>query len=217
MDEVERETHEHRGHTITVVWYRDYDLGPPWKEHDGHGIVSEWTTRDKRPGERVLVSDRSSHRFYDFEETVKIAKRDKWGFLPSKLQTGRDEPGNPDNLAGWARCGDYYAHHPENFNRAIESVFAQHRASMTLKQYVAGAVEKDFEWMKRWCEDDWFWVGRTVSISDMDYDEGSSLWGIDSDAIEEYTKEAIDEAVRYIDNELSESHDAACRDIATVS
>jgi hypothetical protein len=54
-------------------------MGPPWKEHDGHGEVSEWTTRDKRPGERVLASDRSSHRYYDYAGAIKIAKRDGWG------------------------------------------------------------------------------------------------------------------------------------------
>lgn len=57
----------------------DQDMGAPWTEHDGHGIVSEWTTRDKRPGERILASDRHSRRYYDFAETVKIAKHDGWG------------------------------------------------------------------------------------------------------------------------------------------
>lgn len=57
----------------------DADMGEPWKEHDGHGEVSEWTTRDKRPGERVLCADRGSKRYYDFAGAVKTAKRDGWG------------------------------------------------------------------------------------------------------------------------------------------
>jgi hypothetical protein len=67
------------GLTFSVDIEHDDSMGAPWKEHDGHGIVSEWTQRDKRPGERILCSDRTSHRYYDFAETVKIAKRDGWG------------------------------------------------------------------------------------------------------------------------------------------
>lgn len=57
----------------------DCDLGAPWEEHDGHGVVSDWTRRDKKPGEVVIASDRGSHRFYDVAETMRLAKRDGWG------------------------------------------------------------------------------------------------------------------------------------------
>lgn len=65
----------------TFRFHAEWDqcMGAPWKEHDGHGPVSEWTTRDKRPGERVLHEDRGSRRYYDFEEAVRIAKHDGWG------------------------------------------------------------------------------------------------------------------------------------------
>lgn len=65
--------------TFTARIVDDEHMGPPWEEHDGHGPVSEWTTRAKRPGERVLNTDGSSRRYYDFQEAVKIAKRDGWG------------------------------------------------------------------------------------------------------------------------------------------
>lgn len=65
--------------TYTARIVSDEDMGPPWEEHDGHGPVSEWTTRAKRPGERVLNQDGNSRRYYDFQEAVKIAKRDGWG------------------------------------------------------------------------------------------------------------------------------------------
>lgn len=70
---------------IHVKTEHDQDHGAPWKECDGHGPVSEWTTRDKGPGERILSTDRRSHRFYDFAEAVKIAKRDNWGLAAEKL------------------------------------------------------------------------------------------------------------------------------------
>lgn len=59
----------------------DEDMGPPWKEHDGHGPVSEWTSRSKRPGERVLCGD-FHVRFYDVQEAIKIARRDGWDAEP---------------------------------------------------------------------------------------------------------------------------------------
>lgn len=67
------------GFKCIAIVYHDDDASPPWKRDDGHGPVSEWTERDKEPGERVLSSDGRSHRFYDFAEAVKIARRDGWG------------------------------------------------------------------------------------------------------------------------------------------
>lgn len=65
----------------------DETMGLPWKEHDGHGIVSEWTHRKKEPGELILASDHGSFRYYDYEESVKIARRDGWG---SEGRTARE-------------------------------------------------------------------------------------------------------------------------------
>jgi hypothetical protein len=57
----------------------DESMGLPWEEHDGHGIVSDWTRRAKAPGERILASDHGSFRYYDFAGSVKLARRDGWG------------------------------------------------------------------------------------------------------------------------------------------
>src|SRR5687768_10976075 len=54
----------------------------PWDRECGHGPVTEWTTRAKQPGERVLVEDHGSSRYYDFAEAVRIAKRDGWDAPP---------------------------------------------------------------------------------------------------------------------------------------
>lgn len=35
-------------HTTRVTIEQDCDHGAPWEECDGHGEVSDWTTRDKR-------------------------------------------------------------------------------------------------------------------------------------------------------------------------
>ena len=73
------DTFERSGYTFTFRTERDEGMGAPWKEHDGHGIVSEWTTRDKRPGEVVIASDRNSKRYYDVQASTAIARRDGWG------------------------------------------------------------------------------------------------------------------------------------------
>lgn len=163
-------TLEHNGYTITIEWLRDDDTRAPWEEHDGHGPVSEWTSRDKNPSERVLCSDRNSYRYYDYAEAIKIAKRDGWDAKPYK--TG------------------------------------------TKGQQAARAVEADFEYLRRWCNDDWFWCGYTVEVDGTNYHE--SLWGIDSDSQAEFESEALEAAKSWLDNELAESHDAACRDVVTV-
>jgi len=71
--------------SLVVSFEHDSDHGAPWDEEDGHGPISDWTTRDKRSGELVLCTDRRSKRFYDFAEAVRIAKREKWGLAPDKL------------------------------------------------------------------------------------------------------------------------------------
>jgi hypothetical protein len=67
------------GHSFRVSFEHDGDQGVPWKECDGHGIVSEWTHRAKRPGERILCSDRGAHLFYDVQATMHKALAEKWG------------------------------------------------------------------------------------------------------------------------------------------
>lgn len=70
------QTIERGGFTITARVERDDDTTPPWEREDGHGEVSEWTSRDKKPGELVLSTDRNSRRYYDFAGAVKIAMHD---------------------------------------------------------------------------------------------------------------------------------------------
>ena len=129
------DTFTHDGHTFIV----SVDHGAPWKEEDGHGPVSEWTSRDKKPGEWVLSSDRGSKRFYDAAEATRIAKRDSWGLTDeekAKLATklGRTATKGEvtaeavrldfEHLRGWAN--DKYltetAHElADECGRAIES------------------------------------------------------------------------------------------------
>lgn len=73
---------EYEGQKFRAELFHDEDMGAPWDEHDGHGTVSDWTSRDKAPGEMVLAQDRQLKRYYDFREAVRIAKRDGWNAQP---------------------------------------------------------------------------------------------------------------------------------------
>lgn len=74
------DTITHDGMTFKIEKEHDHDAGTPWEREDGHGPVSNWTTRDKLPGELVLNTDgRSRCRYYDFAEACRIAQRDGWG------------------------------------------------------------------------------------------------------------------------------------------
>lgn len=80
------DTFEYKGSTFTVQHEHDDSHGAPWDENDGHGVVSEWQHSYETPrGSWVLASDRRSQRFYNWYETMAIAKRDGWGLGPDDV------------------------------------------------------------------------------------------------------------------------------------
>lgn len=76
---------ERNGRTFRVEFPYDDCADAPWDREDGHGPVTDWTSRAKRPCERILNTDRSSHRFYDVQEAMRIARRDGWGLSPDDI------------------------------------------------------------------------------------------------------------------------------------
>jgi hypothetical protein len=110
---------------ISIV--HDDLTGPPWEECDGHGPVSDWTCRDKRPGEMLLAEDHGWKRFYDFQSAVKIARRDGWNVAPFPV---------------WKTRGEQ----------------------------AAAAAYADYEYLARWCRNDWEYVTLTVTALDEDGD-----------------------------------------------
>jgi hypothetical protein len=65
------------GTDYRVNYMYDADCSP-WDD-DGRGIVTEWESRDKHPGELILNSDGRHKRFYDFAGSMAKARRDGWG------------------------------------------------------------------------------------------------------------------------------------------
>ena len=99
------------GLQFLVEYEPEYFMGEPWKEECGHGPVSDWTTRDKRPGELVLAEDRKSKRFYDFAAACKIALRDGWDSAPyntgsetKRQQAAKAARADFERMRGW--CND---------------------------------------------------------------------------------------------------------------
>lgn len=87
------DTFDHNGRKYTVTFPIDEGHEPPWESDCGTGIVSEWTSRDKKPGERILHSDRSSKLFYDWQGTIAKAKLDCWGLCPDEISNLADNLG----------------------------------------------------------------------------------------------------------------------------
>jgi len=153
MHAYQTETRESGTMSFRIEWFYDSDSDVPWDREDEHGPVSGWERRSKRPGEMILNSDRGSHRFYDFAEAVRIAKRDGWDTVPY----GTRKPGERAHAAALA----------------------------------------DYEYLRRWCTDQWHYCGIVVTLLDADGEPDSvdaSLWGIESDS-PEYHDEVIGELI----------------------
>lgn len=179
MQPIDTKTVEHNGFSAEIKAYHDEHMGEPWKEHDGHGIVSEWTTRDKAPGELVLNTDRRSFRYYDFKGTLQIARKDGWGL--SQEEIGKLS----------ARLG--------------------HTA--TQREITAESVRRDYEHLRAWCNDEWFWTGYTTTITAPDGQtrDGDSCWGFDDLAymLEEATGNAV-YSIEQWQKEMTETAIAEC-------
>lgn len=151
--------------TLVVAIAPDYAHGAPWKAEDGHGPVSGWTRDPKRPGERVLSEDGASRRYYDFQEAMRIARRDGWGIAPelrAKLEAEKGRPLTRGELAEEAVKQD--------FNRLRDWCLDRW-------QYVGVTVfhmQHDVEEYPDQIADSLPFGNR----------ESESLWGIESDCVE---------------------------------
>ena len=164
-------TCEKGGFEVTASVQRDNDMGPPWKEHDGHGVVSDWRPKNsKRPGERIMCEDRGSCRFYDWAASIKIAKRDGWDAEPYGVGTKGE--------------------------RAVR------------------AVQRDFESMKSWCENEWHWCGVVLSVSKGNVeilDHAASLWGIECNHPNGNNNHLMDVANELLDEAITNAEEAKNR------
>lgn len=169
------DTIEKNGRMYRIAIEYDSDMGAPWEEYDGHGIVSKWTTRDKRAGECLLKIGQSygmsgNRRFYDYAGTIKKAHAESWGLSDT--------------------------------NRA--TLAARLKRKPTAREIISEAARLDFEYLKSWCDDKWNWCGVIVTdVTDdesapMDYYH--AVWGFSSED-DEGQEECAHELVRQIEYE----------------
>ena len=172
------EKFERNGRTYRVNFPIDDSGRFPWEDDDGVGLISDWTTRDKAPGERVLNSDRSSKRFYDFAETMRKAKRDGWGLHPEAVAELEERLGRP------AKRGDIIA-------QAVENDFSRLKGFCEDRWQYVGVVVTHIN---------------TDEYGDEEDGESDSLWGIESDSgdyLTEVAHECADNIAAGLDSELA--------------
>jgi len=146
----------------------------------------------------------------------------------SKWETRDKAPGE------WVLCSDRHSKrfydHQEAMKLArkdgwglpaedLEKVQRQLGRALTHGEIAVAAVERDFIYLRDWCNDKWQYVGYKLTVTSPDGEEmdeaGDSLWCIDSPSMEYFQADAFATAKEWIDKEVVAAADAAARDIAT--
>ena len=156
------------GHTFRVEIEHDQHAEAPWVQNDCHGPVREVRTNhtgytSKRPGERLL------ERAFSYRASHGYA----YDWAEAMRIARRDGWGIPQaEIEAWTQ---------RSGRAPTPGLIAQ------------AAVQRDFDYLRRWLTDDWHYVGVIVRLLDDEGDsiEESSLWGIESDA-----RDYIDEVAR---------------------
>lgn len=176
----------HGDYQILLKWYHDEHQGNPWEEHEGHGIVRE-------------------------------------ARVPKYASRGAKKPGELVLHSGLSTVLFYdYAATLKIARRDGWGISEEERSKMekelgrkaTRREETARSVVLDYEFLRKFCTGDIYYVGYTIEVEGTSYED--SLWGIMSDDMEFHAKEALEEAEAWIEREVREQTDAAARDILTV-
>lgn len=186
------DTHEKEipGFKLRVNVRLDNDMGAPWEEeeHDEHGAVSDWKSKDdKAPGERMMMSgDGGSYRFYDWQGAIQKAKAEGWGINNEAKQTLAKRKGKPVD-------------------------------ALTRGEIIEAAVQADFDYLAGWANGEWHWLGYTTEYSrdggETWEDANASCWGFGEEKhmIESAFDELECEVRRIAENEMRAALDKANR------
>jgi hypothetical protein len=198
------DTFERNGVLLRVNIEHDDSHGAPWDEHDGHGPVSDWTRRDKRPGELILSTDRGFKRFYDLAEANRIARRDGWGLSDDEQAAMLARLSRP-RIVRRVVGAEYRVidglRAPKLTHETVTIPGRDATKPLTRGEIRAAAVARDYEYLRRYCEGQWHYVGVIVTPlcmaddepdDDMPNDYGFAVWGIESDA-SDYIAEIVDD------------------------
>ena len=79
------------GQAFRVTFEQDDCMAEPWREHDGHGVVSGWTRDSKRPYEMLLSENHGMKRYYNFKASVARARNEGWNTEPYTFKTAGEQ------------------------------------------------------------------------------------------------------------------------------
>ena len=166
MDELDhRELRTVHGRTVRVEWIFDYDTGRPWVEHEGHGPV-----RESHTPHALKEGDKRPG-----ERPLNRADRSAWQWhydWQGAIKRAREE--------GWGLDIDDFM-----------GLMCELRRVPTKGQVIERAVERDFQHLKGWANEEWYWCG--IEVTDVETGVERSLWGIESTNKHGYHEEIIDE------------------------
>lgn len=155
------------GYNFKVTFERDEGMDAPWKESDGHGPVHRHEADWKAPGFRPLNGEGDWRR-------VARGRNILWMYdWQAAIKLARKD--------GWG-CDDEVA----------KEYYQKPASELTLKQRCAAAVAWDFDHLRRWLNDDWWWV--CVGVRCEETDACDFLGGLCSDD-HKYMDEWVDETI----------------------
>ncbi|WCD44216.1 hypothetical protein Lumi_077 [Xylophilus phage Lumi] len=157
------------GRKYLIEFCYDRDHKEPWKEHDGHSVITEWISRDKLPGEIEVAQDYPKKRYCDFQATIAKAKKEGWGLGDQDLADLQVKLGRPPKAG-------------EVTEYAVRKDMAR----------MKGWLNDEWHWRGIWV------CPYTEDGEDPLRSKAQSLWGIESDSGEEYFQEVIAELIEQI-------------------
>ena len=87
------------GYTVRVEFCPDDAGRLPWQEFDSHGDIrtaSSWYGHlEKKPGERIIHSERGDHWIYDVQGAIVKATHERWGIGPEETSKLTERLGRP--------------------------------------------------------------------------------------------------------------------------
>lgn len=185
---------ERSGHTFRVAIHRDSDHGAPWDEEDGHGPVSDW----RRPGYTGHAPKAPGEReLCNDRDSARF-----YDFAEAIKIAKRD---------GWGMSDIARTQFVERNGR-----------EPTAGEVAVWAVEQDFDCLRRWCNDDWHYIGIVVERIGADGEptgERESLWGIASDDdayITEVAHDLADEIIAGFEHDAAAAAEASAASVAMI-
>jgi hypothetical protein len=189
----DNDTFEHKGREFTVTFPHEDCQETPWQWCDGHGVVSEQKYHPFGHGTKPPKAPGARILYWDrgYYRTYDVAETTR--------VAKRD---------GWGPGNEELAKLAQAVGRMP-----------TRKEIVAAAVDQDFEYLRRWCNDEWSYVGVVVKFCDEDGDEleCESLWGVESDDnayLETVAHELADEICARLDDAMAQEIAASRPDMA---